>query len=119
MGSGDVYSMGRAPSGAISGGAEHGRAPSLEPPDLGRVRRHLGEPRPAPALLPRESPPGPALLLHDANPGGGPSRRGVLAHGRAPGRLLPAAAEPADRRRGWYTRSAAGGPRPRHVTRGD
>ncbi len=95
VGPADGHPVGRAPPGALHARADAGRAPVLEPADVGRVRRHLGEPGAAPALLPREPPPRPPLLLHHAHPGGRPPRRGLVADGRAPRRLLPAAAESA------------------------
>ena len=110
--------VGRAPPRALHGGADPRRAAALEPADMGRVRRHLGEPGAAAALLPREPPSRPALLLHHAHAGGGPARRGIVAHGRAPRRLLPPAAEPADGQRGGHARRAPHGLRPRHLARG-
>src|SRR5436189_5727090 len=92
-----------------------GDAYVLQPAYVGRVRRDLREPGAAVALLPRATATRSPVLLHDAHDGGGPSRRGVVAHGRAPGPLFPAAAEPADGRRRRHPRRAPHGGRSRDL----
>src|SRR5262249_1473388 len=97
VGPADRYPVGTTPARAVPARSDPRGEDVLEPTHLGRVRRHRRESGAPPPLLSGEPASRPPLLLHDADHGGRAARGGLVADGRAAGRLLPAAAESPDR----------------------